>query len=62
MVRGANLRARSVRPGQVVAAGTAGRDCEAEAWRAGVDAFLCKPEGLPKVSQMVARHHGGQDE
>jgi CheY-like chemotaxis protein len=38
------------------------RDCEAAAWRAGVDAFLRKPEGLLQVSQMMARLRGGQVE
>ena len=38
------------------------RDCEAEAWRSGVDAFLRKPEGLLQVSQMMARLRGGHAE
>jgi CheY-like chemotaxis protein len=37
------------------------RDCEAAAWRAGADAFLRKPEGLLRVSRMMARLRGGQD-
>lgn len=35
------------------------RDCEAAAWRAGVAAYLRKPEGLAQVSQIMARLHGG---
>jgi CheY-like chemotaxis protein len=31
------------------------RDCEAESWRAGVAAYLHKPEGLHQVPQIVAR-------
>jgi two-component system chemotaxis response regulator CheY len=31
------------------------RDCEAEAWRAGVAAYLRKPEGLRQVPQIMAR-------
>lgn len=38
------------------------RDCEAEAWRAGVAAYLRKPEGLAQVSQIMARLRDGQDE
>jgi CheY-like chemotaxis protein/tetratricopeptide (TPR) repeat protein len=30
-------------------------DCEAEAWRAGVDAFLRKPEDIRSVTTMIAR-------
>src|SRR2546423_6998044 len=30
-------------------------DCEAEAWRAGVDAFLRKPEDIHSVATMIAR-------
>ena len=32
-----------------------GDDCEREAWRAGVDAFLRKPEDIKKVSSTIAR-------
>jgi CheY-like chemotaxis protein/tetratricopeptide (TPR) repeat protein len=32
-----------------------GDDCEKEAWRAGVDAFLRKPEDIDKVSSTIAR-------
>jgi CheY-like chemotaxis protein len=38
------------------------RDCEAKAWRAGVAAYLRKPEGLHQVPQIVARLRGGQAE
>jgi two-component system, chemotaxis family, chemotaxis protein CheY len=38
------------------------RDCEAEAWRAGVAGYLRKPEGLAQVSQIMARLRDGQDE
>jgi CheY-like chemotaxis protein len=31
------------------------RDCEAESWRAGVAAYLHKPEGLHQVPQIMAR-------
>lgn len=31
------------------------RDCEAEAWRAGVAAYLRKPEGLQQVPKIIAR-------
>jgi hypothetical protein len=37
-------------------------DCEAAAWRAGVAAYLRKPEGLFQVSQIMARLRGGQAE
>ena len=30
-------------------------DCEKEAWRAGVDAFLRKPEGIDQVNSAIAR-------
>jgi CheY-like chemotaxis protein len=30
-------------------------DCEVEAWKAGVDAFLPKPEGINRISSMIAR-------
>lgn len=32
-----------------------GDDCEKEAWRAGVDAFLRKPEGINRLSATIAR-------
>jgi len=32
-----------------------GDDCEREAWRAGVDAFLRKPKGVEKVASTIAR-------
>jgi len=32
-----------------------GDNCEKEAWRAGVDAFLRKPEALDEVSSTIAR-------
>jgi CheY-like chemotaxis protein len=32
-----------------------GSDCEREAWRAGVDAFLRKPEAVDKISSTIAR-------
>jgi DNA-binding response OmpR family regulator len=32
-----------------------GRDCEAEAWRAGVDAFLQEPEQISELSSTIAR-------
>ncbi|MGZ5434558.1 MAG: response regulator [Pyrinomonadaceae bacterium] len=32
-----------------------GDDCEKEAWRAGVDAFLLKPKGIEQVPSTVAR-------
>jgi two-component system chemotaxis response regulator CheY len=32
-----------------------GDDCEKEAWRAGVDAFLRKPEGIDKLSATITR-------
>ncbi len=32
-----------------------GDDCEKEAWRAGVDAFLRKPEALDRLSSTIAR-------
>lgn len=32
-----------------------GDDCEREAWRAGVDAFLRKPEALDQVSSTITR-------
>jgi two-component system chemotaxis response regulator CheY len=32
-----------------------GDDCEREAWRAGVDAFLRKPEAVDKISSTIAR-------
>ncbi len=32
-----------------------GEDCEAEAWRAGVDAFLRKPTDVDQVSSTIAR-------
>ncbi|MDQ3744342.1 MAG: response regulator [Acidobacteriota bacterium] len=35
------------------------RNCEAAAWRAGVAAYLHKPEGLAQVSQIMARLRGG---
>ena len=38
------------------------RDCETEAWRAGVAAYLRKPEGLQQVPQIVARLREDQDE
>jgi CheY-like chemotaxis protein/tetratricopeptide (TPR) repeat protein len=30
-------------------------NCEAEAWRAGVDAFLRKPEDIPKIAKTIKR-------
>lgn len=30
-------------------------DCEAEAWKAGVDAFLRKPEDTPAITSMIER-------
>jgi CheY-like chemotaxis protein len=38
------------------------RNCEATAWRAGVAAYLHKPEGLAQVSQIMARLRSGQAE
>jgi len=38
------------------------RDCEAAAWRAGVAAYLRKPEGLRQVPQIVARIREDQAE
>jgi CheY-like chemotaxis protein len=38
------------------------RDCEAESWRAGVAAYLHKPEGLQQVPQIVARIREDQAE
>lgn len=32
-----------------------GDDCEKEAWRVGVDAFLRKPEGINKLTSTIAR-------
>jgi CheY-like chemotaxis protein len=32
-----------------------GDDCEKEAWRAGVDAFLRKPEAIDQVSSTITR-------
>jgi hypothetical protein len=32
-----------------------GDDCEKEAWRAGVDAFLLKPKGVDKVASTIDR-------
>ena len=32
-----------------------GDDCEKEAWRVGVDAFLRKPEGIDKISATITR-------
>jgi hypothetical protein len=32
-----------------------GSDCEAEAWGAGVDAFLKKPEQIGELSSTIAR-------
>jgi len=32
-----------------------GNDCEAEAWRAGVDDFLRKPKGIDQVLSAIAR-------
>lgn len=32
-----------------------GDDCENEAWRAGVDAFLLKPKGVDKVASTIDR-------
>jgi len=33
----------------------AGQDCEDDAWRAGVDAFLRKPEDIDQVSLTISR-------
>jgi CheY-like chemotaxis protein len=38
------------------------RDCEAESWRAGVAAYLHKPEGLHQVPQIMARLREDQAE
>jgi CheY-like chemotaxis protein len=38
------------------------RDCEAESWRAGVAAYLRKPEGLHQVPQIMARLREDQAE
>jgi len=32
-----------------------GSDCEAEAWRAGVDDFLRKPKGIDQILSVIAR-------
>jgi DNA-binding response OmpR family regulator len=32
-----------------------GDDCEKEAWRAGVNAFLLKPKGIEKVASTINR-------
>ena len=32
-----------------------GDDCEKEAWRAGVSAFLRKPEGVDKLASTITR-------
>ncbi len=32
-----------------------GEECEAEAWRAGVDAFLSKPQDIDQVPTTIAR-------
>jgi CheY-like chemotaxis protein len=32
-----------------------GTDCETEAWRAGVDAFLRKPDDIDQVASTIAR-------
>jgi DNA-binding NtrC family response regulator len=32
-----------------------GSDCETDAWRAGVDAFLKKPEQISRLSSTIAR-------
>jgi CheY-like chemotaxis protein len=37
-------------------------DCEAEAWRAGVDAFLRKPEDIRSVAAMISRLLADPDE
>ena len=37
-------------------------DCEAEAWRAGVDAFLRKPEDIRSFAAMIARLLADPDE
>jgi CheY-like chemotaxis protein len=50
------LRARSLpRRSNLPIVMLAGDDCEKEAWRAGVDAFLLKPKGVNQLASITSR-------
>jgi CheY-like chemotaxis protein len=49
------LRARSITQRRDIRIMLSGDDCEREAWRAGVDAFLREPKALDQVSSAIAR-------